>query len=145
MRSQKPTNKQQVAKNPVIDEEVKEFIRAARNASEPIFSSMKINTRIDANVIPGKDHIRLLRVSNGLTQKESASMVGLSHGSRWAEFESGARKIDAARWELFLVKIGLHPMFFPISRIQGTGEKQKSTQKNPTKKKSSPIENSLAL
>lgn len=45
----------------------------------------------------------------GLSQTDAARHVGLAHGSRWAEFESGARPIDGARWELFLIKVGRHP------------------------------------
>lgn len=60
---------------------------------------------------PLKHEIRHVRTSLGLTQQQSAAMVGLSHGSRWAEFESGTRKIDPGRWELFLLKVGQHPGF----------------------------------
>lgn len=45
----------------------------------------------------------------GLSQTAAARHIGLAHGSRWAEFESGARPIDGARWELFLIKVGRHP------------------------------------
>lgn len=62
-------------------------------------------------ISPSGADIRTIRLATGLTQKESASIVGLSHGSRWSEFESGNKRLDPARWELFLIKTGRHPKF----------------------------------
>lgn len=71
---------------------------------------------------PSKDEVRLIRAYAGLTQRDSAVLVGLSHASRWSEFESGSRIMDQARWELYLIKVGLHPKF--IYRItEDVGDK----------------------
>lgn len=61
--------------------------------------------------VPDKAEIRRARVLAGLTQSESAALVGLSHGSRWTEYEAGSHPIDPARWELYLYKVGQHPKF----------------------------------
>ncbi len=58
---------------------------------------------------PTVEMIKSERRLAGLSQPAAAQLVGLGHGSRWAEFESGTRPIDGARWELFLLKIGRHP------------------------------------
>jgi transcriptional regulator with XRE-family HTH domain len=43
----------------------------------------------------------------GLTQAQAAALVYLRAQQRWGEYESGARKMDPARWELFLLKSGI--------------------------------------
>lgn len=60
---------------------------------------------------PTKEDVQKWRKGAGLTQDEAAGLVHLGAGTRWSEYETGARKIDIARWELFLVKIGIHPQF----------------------------------
>lgn len=57
---------------------------------------------------PSKEMIQSVRKSAGLSQAKAAEMVYLSGGFRWSEYERGIRSPDAARWELFLIKVGLH-------------------------------------
>lgn len=47
------------------------------------------------------------RTAAGLTQKQASELVHLGSPVRWAEYENGARNIDAARWELFRLKVWL--------------------------------------
>jgi len=58
---------------------------------------------------PTLDMIVHARLAAGLTQAQAAEYVHLSTFQRWSEYERGARKIDVAKWELFLLKTGLHP------------------------------------
>lgn len=60
---------------------------------------------------PTPDAIRMAREAAALTQAEAAELVYLGAAKRWSEYERGAQAMDPARWELFLVKIGLHPGF----------------------------------
>jgi len=47
------------------------------------------------------------RTAAGLTQKQASELVHLGSPVRWAEYENGTRNIDAARWELFRLKVWL--------------------------------------
>jgi hypothetical protein len=85
-------------------------------SSEQIASLQVVNKMMTEH--PTGAEIRSARIGARLSQKECATIVGLSHGSRWAEFEANTRKIDTARWELFLLKIGRHPDFELSQRIQ---------------------------
>jgi len=49
------------------------------------------------------------REKAGLSQKEAALLLGLSHYQRWAEFETGKRPIDNVRWQWFLLQTEQHP------------------------------------
>lgn len=60
---------------------------------------------------PSPTIIRIARAAAGLTQAAAAQLVHLSAQSRWAEYERGSRKPDAARWELFLLLTNQHPEF----------------------------------
>ena len=51
--------------------------------------------------------ISTARKAAGLTQREAAELVHLGTPGRWAEYENGTRNIDAARWELFRLKVWL--------------------------------------
>jgi len=73
------------------------------------FSQSPVSGRCLPTSSPTVEMIKSERRLAGLSQPAAARLVGLGHGSRWAEFESGARPIDGARWELFLLKIGRHP------------------------------------
>lgn len=53
---------------------------------------------------PSADEVKAARVAAGLTQAEAAALVCLRAQQRWGEYESGARTIDPARWELFRLK-----------------------------------------
>lgn len=59
--------------------------------------------------IPSADQVRVARLAAGLTLQQAAGLAGVGAHQRWAEYENGRRAIDAARWELFLLKAGLHP------------------------------------
>lgn len=62
---------------------------------------------------PDPAMIRAARIAAELTQAEAAELVHLGSATRWSEYERGAQAMDAARWELFLIKIGAHPGFEP--------------------------------
>lgn len=53
--------------------------------------------------------IRAAREAAGLTLAAASALVGLGHHARWAEYESGRKRPDAARWALFLLATGQHP------------------------------------
>lgn len=57
---------------------------------------------------PTPDDVRAARLSAGLTQEAAAALV---HASRrgWQDWESGARTIPSAEWELYLLYAGQHP------------------------------------
>jgi hypothetical protein len=67
----------------------------------------------DADFTPGQsptaDQVVSARRAAGLTLAQAAESVYLSGYPRWAEYESGKRVMDAARYELFLIKHQLHP------------------------------------
>jgi len=63
--------------------------------------------------LPNPDMIRAARDAVELTQAEAAELVHLGRAVRWSEYERGAQTIDAARWELFLIKTGQHPLLAP--------------------------------
>lgn len=57
--------------------------------------------------MPSKQEVAQARADAGLTQREAAELVHLSTPGRWAEYENGTRNMDAARWELFRLKVWL--------------------------------------
>lgn len=61
--------------------------------------------------VPTPDDVRTARLAAGRTQTEAAADVYLGHYRRWGEYESGQVGMDPAKYELFLVKHGLHPRF----------------------------------
>ena len=58
---------------------------------------------------PTPEMIRAARDQAGLSQDGAATLIGLSHYQRWAEFEKGKQAIDNIRWQWFLLQTGLHP------------------------------------
>jgi hypothetical protein len=62
---------------------------------------------------PEPAEVRALRDELGLTQAQAAREAGLEAAGqvRWAEYEKGTRRIDAARWTLFLLAVKRHPIF----------------------------------
>jgi len=58
---------------------------------------------------PTTDEIRAARADANLDRAQAAALVHLGHAVRWAEYETGVRTIDVARWELFLLKTDQHP------------------------------------
>lgn len=69
----------------------------------------------DNTFVPGQpptpEQIHATRATLGLNQTEAARSVYLGDQKRWSEYENGLHTMDAARWELFLVKHGLHPHY----------------------------------
>jgi DNA-binding transcriptional regulator YiaG len=55
-------------------------------------------------VSPKKEDVRLARESASLTQSAAAVLVG-SALRTWQDWESGARNMPAAKWELFQLKV----------------------------------------
>lgn len=71
---------------------------------------------------PTPELIRALRVEAGWTQLQAAQAVGCSHAIRWCEYErDGGSTLAAAKFELFLLKIGRHPLAV-LRRRQGPGK-----------------------
>jgi transcriptional regulator with XRE-family HTH domain len=60
--------------------------------------------------LPSPDQLKLTRNSLGYTQKEAAELVHVSVRA-WQLWESGERNISPGIWELFLIKVGLHPVY----------------------------------
>jgi hypothetical protein len=58
---------------------------------------------------PTPDQVRAARDRAGLTLAQCAQLAGLGAHARWSEYERGARRIDLARWALFLLATGQHP------------------------------------
>ena len=57
---------------------------------------------------PSAEAVRTARLESGLTQAQAADLVHVIPRG-WRFYESGDRKMHAAMWELFLIKIGKHP------------------------------------
>lgn len=55
---------------------------------------------------PTPQTVRKHRLAVGFTQAGAAKLVHLGAPPRWTEYENGTRKIDLARWELFLILTG---------------------------------------
>lgn len=67
----------------------------------------------NTKIIPTPAEIALARHAAGLTQDQAAELVFLGAGTRWGEYERGARLMDYSRWELFAIKTGQHPDYKP--------------------------------
>ena len=48
----------------------------------------------------------------GVTQQQAAGMVHVTLRA-WQHWESGQRTMPAGLWELFVIKVGLHPLYTP--------------------------------
>ena len=53
--------------------------------------------------------VRSAREIAGQTQAQAAALVRLRGQAAWSEYERGIRRIDEARWELYLLLTGQHP------------------------------------
>ena len=53
---------------------------------------------------PNQTEIKQARKQAGLTQSQAAELIHASAGG-WRKWETGAREMHAAFWELFLIKI----------------------------------------
>jgi DNA-binding transcriptional regulator YiaG len=58
---------------------------------------------------PTPEQIKAARRRAKLSLAQAAALVNLSAAPRWAEYESGRRNMDYARWRLFLLLTGQHP------------------------------------
>lgn len=61
--------------------------------------------------IPTPEQIKEARLAAGIKQAQACEMVHLKNTVRWSEYENGDRNMDAARWELFRIKVGQHSEF----------------------------------
>lgn len=69
---------------------------------------------LDVTTQPTPDQILAARQTAGHTQAQAAELVGLSGGIRWAEYERGGptgRRIDACRWQVYLLATDQHPEY----------------------------------
>lgn len=66
-----------------------------------------------ALAVPTPGMITALRMRAGFTQQQAAELVHLGAAKRWSEYERGVQAMDAARWELFRIKCGVHQQFKP--------------------------------
>lgn len=78
---------------------------------------------------PSKEEVLEARDIAGMSQGQAAELTHLGSVARWSEYERGVRNMDAARYELFLIKTNQHPEYGPrgaerpITRPQSTGSK----------------------
>ena len=54
---------------------------------------------------PTPEQVKQARANAGLTQKRAAAVIH-KQILAWQRYESGDREMDAAYWELFLIKTG---------------------------------------
>lgn len=66
-------------------------------------------------MIPAKEEIKKARLAAGLTQLQSAQMLGKTP-SAWAKWEYGENPMDEASWSQFLLLTDQHPEFRLIKR-----------------------------
>lgn len=60
---------------------------------------------------PTPEMILAARQDAGLTQHEAAELINLGHAQRWSDYEGGRRAMDFTKWELFSIKVGMHPKY----------------------------------
>lgn len=65
--------------------------------------------------------VRAARKHAGLSQTKAAALAELGCVQRWSEYERGVQRIDGARWQLFLLRTGLHPDFVLVTRAESRG------------------------
>lgn len=78
---------------------------------------------------PTPETLQALRTDAELTQAQAAALVHLGDKMRWSEYERGVRSIDAARWELFLIKLGLSDAYRPAQGVPVPGGRAKAAAK----------------
>jgi transcriptional regulator with XRE-family HTH domain len=68
---------------------------------------------------PTAAECRALRDSLGLTVQEMATVAGLAHRQRWAEYESEAMDAlpDRYRWTLLMLTLDLHPDYVLLEKL----------------------------
>ncbi len=62
----------------------------------------------DFCMTPIPSEIRAAREAAGLTQTQAGALCHRSLRA-WQDAEAGTRNLDAAAWELFLLRVGQHP------------------------------------
>lgn len=75
---------------------------------------------------PTPENLRAVRMAAELTQSQAAALVYLGNVTRWSEYERGARRIDRARWELFLIKLGMSSAYRPAQGVPVPGGRGKA-------------------
>lgn len=65
---------------------------------------------------PTPDEIKHCREAAGLTQAAAAEAAGLSGWRQWAAWESGERRPPAQTWELWLLRMRMHPDYELLPR-----------------------------
>lgn len=65
---------------------------------------------------PAPDLVLQARRTAGHSQLQAAVLVGLGHGQRWYEIESGKTPMDRMRWAMYLLAIGEHPALQVVRR-----------------------------
>ena len=78
---------------------------------------------------PTPENLRTVRVDAELTQAQAAALVYLGDVARWSEYERGKRPIDPARWELFLIKVGMSSAYRPAQGVPVPGGRSKAAAK----------------
>lgn len=93
-------------------------VTAGRAVGLPLFGIIRaMSSPFQVAEVPEPETVSSARTRVGLTQAQAAKIVGLSSPSRWSEYERGARVIDMARWELFLIKTGQHANYRPARGV----------------------------
>lgn len=96
------------------------------NAS-PAVSAARIIPRMILE--PTADNVRQARLDAELTQAQAAALVHLRDPMRWSDCERGVYAMDKARWELFLIKVGLSPAYRPAKGVPVPGGRGKAAAK----------------
>lgn len=65
---------------------------------------MKFTSEYVVTTMPSPADIRAARLRAGLTQAQAAALVGVQPRA-WRYWEGGGRKMGAAVWELFQIKV----------------------------------------
>jgi hypothetical protein len=81
--------------------------------------------------IPTPDEVKAARVAAGLTQTAAADLVHRTLRN-WQQWESGARRIDLALWDLFQLKVNLWIAHRYPS--EASGSRQERNHENPEKR-----------
>lgn len=58
---------------------------------------------------PQPDEIRRCREAAGMTQAQAAATAGLAGWRQWSAWESGERRPPSQAWELWLLRMRMHP------------------------------------
>jgi DNA-binding XRE family transcriptional regulator len=73
--------------------------------------SMTTDESRENDGFPTKEEVQGARRKAGVSQERAAQLAGLTSHTRWSEYERGVRRMDPARFELFLIKTDQHPEY----------------------------------